>query len=399
MKDADPSKKQLISELEELRQRIAELEASEAEQKQVIQKLQEGKRYFESILFNMHEDIMVIDQEYKITDANKAFLVASGRKRQEVIGRHCYEISHSYNEPCEKHGEECVLQQVFETGNPSSCRHQHIHADGSKIWVDLLLSPLKDENGSVERVIETVRDVTELVNAEKAAWHSQKLASIGRLAAGVTHEINNPLTTILTGIMLIQEDTDSKDSHYEELQTIVNEILRCRKIVSSLLEFARQTEPIKKEQNLNDVIRASMVLTRKQAAFKGVTIEQSLSENVPLINLDKDQIEQVLINLTLNAVEATDPEGRIIISTKYVPETGIIELKINDTGKGIPQGDIGRIFEPFFSTKESGTGLGLAVTHGIVERHGGTIDVESKPGQGSSFTIRLPFSQGGNDDR
>lgn len=392
------TKTQLAAQMEQMRQRISELETSEARLSQAMQKLREEKRYFESLLYSMHEDIMVIDQNYRVTDVNKAFLVTAGRKRQEVIGRHCYEISHGYNEPCEKHGEECVLQQVFETGNPSSCRHQHIRADGSKIWVDLLLSPLKDENGNVKRIIETVRDVTELVNAEKAAWHSQKLASIGRLAAGVTHEINNPLTTILTGIMLIQEETDPKDPHYEELQTIANEILRCRKIISSLLDFARQTEPIKKEQNLNDIIRASMALTRKQAAFKDVTIEQNLSKNLPLINIDKDQIEQALINLTLNAVEATDPEGKIIISTRYVPEIGMMELKVSDTGKGIPQEHVGRIFEPFFSTKESGTGLGLAVTHGIVERHGGTIDVESKPGQGTSFMIRLPFSQGGNDD-
>jgi len=168
------TKTQLAAQMEQMRQRISELETSEARLSQAMQKLREDKRYFESLLFNMHEDIMVIDQNYLITDVNKAFLATTGRKREEVIGRHCYEISHGYNEPCEKHGEQCVLREVFETGKPRTCRHQHIHASGSEVWVDLVFSPSRDEKGNVTNVIETMRDVTDLVCAEEALRASEE---------------------------------------------------------------------------------------------------------------------------------------------------------------------------------------------------------------------------------
>ena len=226
-----------------------------------------------------------------------------------------------------------------------------------------------------------------------------KLASIGRLAAGVAHEINNPLTTILTSAMLIQEDTDPGDPNYQELQIIADEALRCRKIVSSLLDFARQSKPVKKRHNLNDVVSESVVLTRKQAAFNDVMLEQSLAEDLPATNMDKDQLEQAVINLILNAIEATESGGNVAIRTRFIHETDTIELEVSDTGRGISEENMARIFDPFFTTGESGTGLGLAITHGIIEQHGGTIHVESKLGQGTSFTVGLPRNHGGNDDQ
>jgi signal transduction histidine kinase len=246
--------------------------------------------------------------------------------------------------------------------------------------------------------IEVARDITTDIDIQKVMMQQDKLASIGRLAAGVAHEINNPLTTILTSAMLIQEDTDSEDPNYQELQTIADEALRCRKIVSSLLDFARQSKPVKKQHNLNDVVKESVVLTKKQAAFQDVTLEQSLAEDLPAANMDKDQLEQAIINLILNAIEVTDPGGKVTISTKFVSETDTIELEVCDTGEGISEENMARIFDPFFTTKESGTGLGLAITHGIIEQHGGTIKAKSKQGQGTSFTVEFPLDHGDKDD-
>jgi signal transduction histidine kinase len=146
------------------------------------------------------------------------------------------------------------------------------------------------------------------------------------------------------------------------------------------------------------VVSESVVLTRKQAAFNDVMLEQSLAEDLPATNMDKDQLEQAIINLILNAIEATDSGGKVAISTRLVHVTDTIELEVSDSGKGISEENMARIFDPFFTTSESGTGLGLAITHGIVEQHGGTIEVDSKLGQGTSFTIRLPLDNGEDDD-
>jgi two-component system NtrC family sensor kinase len=199
--------------------------------------------------------------------------------------------------------------------------------------------------------------------------------------------------------MLIQEDIDPKSPVYEELGTITNEALRCRKIVSSLLDFARQTRPAKKLHNINDIIEECIRLTRKQAEFKDITIRKSLSEKVPELFLDKEQIQQALINLILNATDATDPGGQITVSTAVLPGNQFVTIDVSDTGKGIADEVIDKIFEPFFTTREIGTGLGLAITHGIVGQHGGDISVQSRPNHGTTFTIRLPINKGNQDGR
>jgi PAS domain S-box-containing protein len=147
-----------------------------SERKRAEEALRESEHYFRSLLFNMHEDILVIDPDYRITDVNNTLLVTVGRKYEEVIGRCCYEVSHGYNEPCHSHrkGEDCMLREVFELGEPRSCRHQHVRVNGSKAWVDILLSPLRDENGDVAHVIEAIRDVTDLVEMEDVLRESEE---------------------------------------------------------------------------------------------------------------------------------------------------------------------------------------------------------------------------------
>ncbi len=189
--------------------------------------------------------------------------------------------------------------------------------------------------------------------------------------------------------MLLQEDVDPDDPIYKDLQIITDETMRCRKIITSLLDFARQTEPTKNLCKINDVVSESLVLIRKQAAFDDVVIVQDLAEDIPAINLDKDQMQQVFINIILNAMQATDSGGKISVSTTFIPVDEVVEIAISDTGKGIPAENIEKIFDPFFTTRESGTGLGLAISHGIIEGHGGNIDVKSKPGNGTTFSIRL----------
>ena len=371
--------------------------SSRIEQK-ARRKLQETRAIY-NVLINelIQEDVIVMAANHRVLDINETLARKLGMHRKDAIGRHCYEILHHESAPCSGQDHPCPLVQTVETGKPFRVTHVHLDRGSRELFYSISCYPLVD-NGEVVGAIEVARDITKDIDIQKVMMQQDKMASIGRLAAGVAHEINNPLTTILTSAMLIQEDTDPEDPNYQELQTIADEALRCRKIVSSLLDFARQSRPVKKQHNLNEVVKESVVLTRKQAAFKDVTLEQQLAKDLPATNMDKDQLEQALINLILNAIEVTDHGGKVTISTKFVPETDTIKLEVCDTGEGISEENMARIFDPFFTTKESGTGLGLAITHGIIEQHGGTIEVKSKLGQGTNFTVEFPLNHGDKDD-
>jgi len=345
----------------------------------------------------IQEDVMIIGSDYRILDINETLLSKLGLERKEAVGRYCYEITHRLSVPCTGEDHKCPLEETLMTRKPTTETHIHKDKDNKNVYYSISAYPLF-ENGEIIGAIELSRDITTDINTRQAMMQQDKLASIGRLSAGVAHEINNPLTTILTTAMLIQEDIDSKNPMYEELGTITNEALRCRKIVASLLDFARQTKPTKKYHNINDIIIECIGLTRKQAEFKDVQILKALSEQVPELLLDKEQIQQALINLILNATDATDPGGKITVSTALSPDNQFVNITVSDTGKGIAAEVVDKIFEPFFTTREIGTGLGLAITHGIIGRHGGDIRVQSRPGQGTTFTIRLPHNQGNQDD-
>lgn len=221
-------------------------------------------------------------------------------------------------------------------------------------------------------------------------FRSEKLASLGKLAAGVAHEINNPLTGVLTNASLLLEDFEKEDPRKEDVQVIVNETIRCREIVKRLLDFSRQTKPQKKQTDVNTLIDNIILLVRNQTSFRNIQIEKMLDEKLPLIMADPDQIQQVFINLILNAADVMPKGGNLILETKVIPIKDFIEIRITDTGTGIPEELRTRIFDPFFTTKENGTGLGLALSYGIVEQHGGTINLESKIGKGTTFIIHLP---------
>lgn len=363
-------------------------------QKKTDQELQETRAMYKNILNKLiQEDVLVIARDHRIIDINESLLAKLGLSRNYVIGRHCYEITHRQNMPCSGKKHPCPLIQTLSTKKPSQTTHMHLDKDNNEIYYSISTYPL-NENGEVMGAMEISRDITKDINMQKAMINQEKLASIGRLSAGVAHEINNPLTTILTTAMLLQEDLNPDDGAYHELDTIAKEALRCRKIVTSLLDFARQNKPIKKEAQVNDLIGESFALTRKQAAFKDVNLTLELADNIPRILVDIGQIQQSIINLIQNAIEATGPGGSIKLTCRFEKQKKNIEIAVIDTGEGISAGELRKIFDPFYTTKEQGTGLGLAITHGIIEQHGGNIEVSSQKGQGSTFTIRLPVEPG-----
>ncbi len=220
---------------------------------------------------------------------------------------------------------------------------------------------------------------------------ADKLASVGRLAAGIAHEINNPLTGVLTYASLMAKRLPEGDPNGEDVEVIIRETKRCRSIIKELLDFARPAPPTRRSTDLNEVARHSLAVVMNQLSLNHVNLALDLAQDLPPAYADGNQMQQVVVNLLLNAADVVEPgTGQITLATR-VFDDAFVEVQVTDNGSGIEPEDLPHLFEPFFSTKGNrGTGLGLAVTWGIVESHGGSIDVQTEVGQGTTFSIRIP---------
>jgi signal transduction histidine kinase len=351
------------------------------------------RRFLNTVLDSIQEGILVISPEYEILRVNAPLLKKLKRPEEDVIGKSCHEILYGEDTPCIPPVGICPVAEVMKSGRPQHTRHRHLDIEGNSIHHAVSAYPVM-EDGKVSRIVEISRDVTHDTRTQEMLLQQEKLSSVGKLAAGVAHEINNPLTAVLTNSMLLLEDLAETHPMYEDLQGIADETLRCRDIVRGLLEFARQEAPSKAESDLNRIVGSVIGLVQKQFSFKNISIEQNLDPDLPLVRLDRDQIQQVVVNILINAMEAIQRDGKIWIDTAYDREKRIIELKISDSGHGIPEDVRLKLFDPFFTTKEGGTGLGLSISHGIIERHGGSISCESQGDNGTTFTIELPAAEG-----
>jgi len=223
---------------------------------------------------------------------------------------------------------------------------------------------------------------------------SERLATLGQLAAGVAHEINNPLGTIsIYAQMILDELGKDNDSCRESLNVVMKQTNRAGRIVKDLLEFARQSEPEMRILNINDILRKSIAIITHPAELQNIRLSTNLAPELPDIQGDSDKLQQVFVNIIVNAIHAMPEGGELNFNTRITDDSKGIEIEISDTGCGIPQEHMSKLFDPFFSTKSTGegTGLGLSVSLGIVQRHNGTIDVKSKVGEGSTFIIRFPI--------
>jgi signal transduction histidine kinase/iron only hydrogenase large subunit-like protein len=228
----------------------------------------------------------------------------------------------------------------------------------------------------------------ELEQAQTQLIRTEKLASIGQLAAGVAHEINNPLGTILIYSHLLQKSLEPDDPRKEDIALVISEANRAKEIVQGLLSFAREKKLRASEVNVNDILEDVLSLVVNQSLFHNIKIKKSFGQDLPAIVADETQLKQVFLNIILNAAQAMEGNGKLTIGT--ILDKKQIKVKIADTGPGIPPEVMGKLFSPFFTTKEKGTGLGLAISYGIIEHHQGKIDVETDLGKGSTFTITLP---------
>jgi two-component system NtrC family sensor kinase len=262
-----------------------------------------------------------------------------------------------------------------------------------------MIAELKRSRDAIEESTQTLEQrvqerTWELQQVQNQLVRAGKMAALGELAAGVGHEINNPLTGVLTFSSLILKKMDDNHPWKKDLENIVYQTTRCRNIVKGLLDFARQRKPDKKEYDIHSLIDRTLTFVENQARFQNIKMVKKCAVGMPMLSIDTDQFQQVFMNIIINAADSMSENGGTL-TIQTVVHDKMIEISFTDTGCGISKDHLPKIFTPFFTTKETGkgTGLGLAISYGIVQSHGGEIEVESEIGKGSTFRIKLPIEK------
>jgi two-component system sensor histidine kinase HydH len=268
-------------------------------------------------------------------------------------------------------------------------------ADGRQIPLEIGAGRLSDETGRYLGSILLFKDLREIRTLRNEIARNQRLAAVGRLAAGVAHEIRNPLSSIKGFATYFQERYRENAQDTKVASILIQEVDRLNRVVSQLLEFSRPIRILPRPIRLSRLIGDAVKLIEPQVREKTLSVQTDLRAGIEEVRLDPDRLNQVLLNLLLNAVDATAPGGLLTVRAEATADGRRLEIRVSDTGGGIRPEDLPKVFEPYFTTKPSGTGLGLAIAHNIVEAMGGEISVASPPGAGTTFTLRLPLVKTG----
>jgi len=379
-----------------------------SERKKAEKALEKSKALNESILETVDEGFIVIDADYRIVSANKAYLAQVKLPFEQVFGKLCYEISHHIPRPCHEAGEDCAVRRTFDTGIAHTAVHRHKDTKGGLVMVEIKSYPIKDESGNVTSVIEVVNNITEKMNLEARVSHSQKMEAVGHLAGGVAHDFNNILTAIIGYGNLAKRKMAADDKARYDLEQILDSADRAANLTRGLLAFSRKQIISPRPANVNDIVKNIEKLILRLIGEDIVSQILLTDKTLPVL-ADSSQIEQILMNLATNARDAMPEGGSLTIRTEpvvlddafikvhgYGKKGAYVLLSVQDSGRGMDENTKGSIFEPFFTTKEigRGTGLGLSIVYGIVKQHNGYIECESEQGKGTTFKIYLPVVSG-----
>jgi len=373
----------------EVQTKIGELKLSNRE-------LERERKHTQAILDGLTDIVAVVSTDYHVRSVNHSYYDTF--EQQNPTGAYCFEIFRNRNQPCE----ECVLREA--AGLNTVCRKTAIISIGGKNHqFEITGSPLSGTEGEPSNIIVVKRDVTLEKEFQAKYYHAEKMATIGLLAAGVAHEINNPLTAIqgfteglrrrMELLAPYIEDAQLNEDFTEYLSIIRKECRRCSDIVQSLLTFSPRKQADFSRVSLNQLIQNVLrILQHRFKQHPGHSIELVLDKQLPEISGSAAELEQVILNLVLNALDAIPDTGQITIRTMSEPNGLRVKLAVEDNGSGIAVEHMPKLFEPFFTTKPvgKGTGIGLSTCYHILQAHGGEITVDSTPGEGSVFSVRLP---------
>ena len=376
---ADVRVAQLRRELARSKQQLAEME----------RQISDVRKSLRLVLDQAPDCVLIVDREYRILLANRASTDLWGVAPTEVAVGLCYEVHRGAKEPCP----DCPAAQAFCSGLPVSMALENaVGHERSSRW-QVTSYPLKDEHGRVVRVVNFA------VNLTKRHWHQAltlqavRLSAVGELAAGIAHQINNPLAAIIGNAQLLLREFDSSHSAWAALQNIERAGLRSSAVVEALLSFSHQGEYLFQPTNVNQTIQDALGMVSYQIRRGNANVIVELADDLPLVPASTPHLQTTWINLLLNARDAIeDHDGEIRIGTERSEDGRWVRVYVSDNGRGIPPEDLDRVFEPFFTTKEpnEGTGLGLFICYGVVTKHKGRIEVDSRLGVGSVFRVSLP---------
>lgn len=376
-----------------------------------------SERFLQTALDGIHDCINIVDRNFRIIFVNEAASKRAGKNWRSLLGNTCYAQLWGKSAPCEN----CVTRKAFETGKPQQIIKSEIDNQGKKHFMEHFVFPIVEKENAVEYTVEIFRDITErklleeereqqrlelgkrirelrhayeeLKSLQNQLLQAEKMASIGLLASSLAHELDTPLATISGYCELLTEELH--DAHLlERVKTISEQVIKCQKTTRSVLDFSRKSNGERKLCNIHPLINNSLSLVEHRLRIHKIKQHILFDNRIPLVFADGNQIQQVILNLVNNAVDALPQGGDIFIETRMNHQTQSVELIFEDNGIGIPHENRKHIFSSFFTTKEpgKGTGLGLSICRNIIAAHGGTITLENRNGNGTKFVIALPVS-------
>ncbi|MFN9741069.1 MAG: ATP-binding protein [Acidobacteriota bacterium] len=360
------------------------------EQARRTEELARLKEFNENIIESINVGVLVINPVGRITNWNGALELIYGLPRAKAIGQRIGEV---FAPGILRTLRNMMTAGDWQAGEPSTVYKFRTQSfDGRDLILNIALAPLQSKNAEFEGTLVAIEDVTARIRLEEQLQQSDKLSSIGLLAAGVAHEVNTPLTGISSYSQMLMQQIPESDSRHQLLQKIHRQTSRASSIVNNLLNFSRVSDSRLVAVDLNRVLDDTIQLLEAQLHNTQIEVTKNYAENLPLAPGNAPKLQQVFMNLILNARDAMPQGGQLDISTSFSDES--ITITFRDTGEGIPVEHLTRIYDPFFTTKQigKGTGLGLAVSYGIIQDHGGQITVDSRAGEGTLFQISLPLA-------
>lgn len=390
---------QLQDSYDDLKERVKRLDLELAKKNEELEKnlteKEEVKNYLNNILESLTTGVIVLDKKANITTFNKTASWITGLTPDVCLGKPLPDLFH------DELFENMVSRLVKTGGSPLSVDREITTAEGRKIHIRASASPVLDPDDAQIGTLLIIKDMTRIRHLEVEAQRNQRLRAMGEMAAGIAHEIRNPLGSIELFASLLKKDVETDEEKSKLVEHIRSGVKNMDRIISTLLLYAKSPRPSQQKCNIHQLLTTLLSGSSDTIIPDNIKIVRNFGESGALINGDRELLKQVFSNLIRNAIQAMPDGGELCLTTEQVSATAnqsapendhrqFITITVSDTGEGIPADHLAKIFNPFFTTKDKGTGLGLSISHNIIKAHQGTIDAESEKGRQTSFIVKLP---------